>query len=348
MATRTSSRSRGGSTAKGAAKGSAKKSLVPWHRAKPAPVVLISGNESVLVRKAQDRIVQAARKNPDLEVVRLDAARYDAGALSMATAPSLFSSAKLVLVDGVAQCSEDFLKEALAYLEDVNPDVVLVLKHSGGNRGAKLLKAIEAAGHPRIDAQVMKSEADKQKFAQEEFDRAERRIEPAALDALMAALGADLSELAAGVDQLLQDTEGVITEALVDQYYGGRVEATGFKVADAAVAGRVSEALTLLRHAISTGTDPVPIVAAIAGKLRTMARVQGIGGSPAQVASELRIAPWQVDRARRDLRSWNDVALGRAILDVADADEAVKGGGRDPVYAVERLVTAVARAARTR
>ncbi len=309
--------------------------------------MLVSGNEAVLVRKAQDAVVSAVRAKGEVETVRIDAAQAGPGELTMATAPSLFSSDKLVVVDDVAQCSEDFLGDALAYLEDVNEDAVVILKHSGGNRGQKLLKAIEAAGHPRVDAQTMKSDQDKAAFAEDEFERAGRRIDPRALDALMAALGSDLSELNAGVEQLVQDTEGPITVEVVDRYYGGRVEATGFKVADAAVAGRTAEALAMLRHAVSTGTDPVPIVAAIAGKLRTMARVQGVGGGSGQVAAELKLAPWQVDRARRDLRSWNDVALGRAILEVADADEAVKGGGRDPVYAVERLVSLVARGARS-
>ena len=324
----------------------AKKTLVPWTRAKPAPVVVISGGESVLVRKAQDRIVAACRKHKDLETTHLDAVRYEAGDLAMAAAPSLFATRKLVIVDSVAQCGDDFLQDALAYVGEVNEDAVVLLKHSGGNRGSKLLTAIDKAGYPRIDAQVMKSDSDRQDFALAEFKRAERTIEPPALAALMSALGADLSELNAGIEQLLQDTTGPITEAMVDRYYGGRVEATGFKVADAAVAGRSAEALTLLRHALATGTDPVPLVAALALKLRTMARVQGVSGSPGQLASELKMAPWQVDRARRDLRSWNDLALGQALLAVARADEEVKGAGRDPVYAVERLVTRVSAQAR--
>jgi DNA polymerase-3 subunit delta len=60
------------------------------------------------------------------------------------------------------------------------------------------------------------------------------------------------------------------------------------------------------------------------------------------------MAPWQVDRARRESRAWNPVALGRALLAAAEADEAVKGGGRDPVYAVESLVASVCRLSRMR
>ena len=61
----------------------------------------------------------------------------------------------------------------------------------------------------------------------------------------------------------------------MERYYGGRVETSAFTVADTAIAGRYGEALIALRHALASGADPVPLVAAVASKLRTMARVAG-------------------------------------------------------------------------
>lgn len=324
-----------------------KKTLIPWSSAKPAPVVMISGGESVLVRMAKDRIVAAARKN-DPEEIEFDAAGYQGGELAMAASPSLFSSAKLIVVDAVEKCSEEFLGDALDYLDEPNDDAVVLLLHAGGNRGAKLIKKLESAGFPRVDAGTLKNESDRAKFAQARFKSAKRTIDEAGMAALMSALGSDLAELNAGVDQLIEDTEGTITAGVVDQYYGGRVEATGFKVADAAVSGDAKNALSLLRHALSTGSDPVPLVAAVAMKLRGMAKVQGFAGPSGELAAELKMAPWQVDRARREVRRWNEVALGQSLIAAAEADEAVKGGGRDPVYAVEWFVSEVARLARQR
>ncbi|GAA1952011.1 DNA polymerase III subunit delta [Brevibacterium antiquum] len=324
-----------------------KKTLIPWSSAKPAPVVMISGNEPVLIRMAKDRIVTAARKS-DPEEIEFDAAGYQGGELLMAASPSLFSSSKLIVVDSVEKCSEAFLADALAYLDEPNDDAIVLLLHGGGNRGAKLVKKIEANGFPRVDATPLKNESDRAKFAQGRFKAAKRQIDESGMAALMSALGADLSELNAGVDQLIEDTDGTITAQIVDQYYGGRVEATGFKVADAAVGGDAKSALSLLRHALSTGSDPVPLVAAVAMKLRSMAKVQGFSGSSGELASELKMAPWQVDRARREVRRWNEVALGQSLIAAAEADEAVKGGGRDPVYAVEWFVSEVCRLARQR
>ncbi len=141
---------------------------------------------------------------------------------------------------------------------------------------------------------------------------------------------------------MLADSSDDITEVTVARYYSGRVETSAFAVADAAIAGRLGDALVLLRHALSSGADPVPIVAAFASKLRTMAKVSGGSAPSGQLAQKFGLAPWQVDRARRDLQGWSDEGLGRAIEAIADADEQVKGRGRDPVFSLERMLAVIA------
>ena len=131
----------------------------------------------------------------------------------------------------------------------------------------------------------------------------------------------------------------------MEKYYGGRVEATAFKVADAALAGRGGQALSMLRHALDTGVDPVPLVGALAMKVRAVAKVANLRGSSAGMAKELGMAPWQVDQARRDAQHWSQEGLIKAVQALAEADAQVKGAGRDPVYAVEHAVTVISLAA---
>src|SRR5690606_31391203 len=161
-------------------------------------------------------------------------------------------------------------------------------------------------------------------------------------------LGTDLRELAAACQQLASDTTGTISVDVVARYYGGRVEATGFRVADAAAVGKAGEAVALLRHALATGSDPVPLLAALAAKLRTLVKVGAARGQGLDPVRDLGLASWQVDRARRELAGWTPESLAAAIAAVAQADAEVKGAGRDPVFAVERAVLAVARAAGAR
>lgn len=313
-----------------------------WDAAELAPVVLVRGAEGLLADRAVARLLHSAREeDPEVEVTRIEAAAYDSGRLEMLASPSLFGEMRCIVADGVEACTDAFHDDVLAYLRSPAHDVRVILRHNGGQRAKKVLDAVPGAGFPVVVCEPLKYDTDKASFVSAEFARAHRRIEPGAVQALVRAVGSDLRELGAACSQLVADTTGTVTEAVVERYHGGRVEATGFKVADAAVAGHAGEALTLLRHAVGTGADPVPLVAALAVKLRTMAKVDATRGRSGYSVGELGMAPWQVDQARRALAGWSPEGLAAAITAVAAADAEVKGEGRDPVFAVERAVLRV-------
>lgn len=315
----------------------------------PAGVVLITGPEEYLGIRAMDRIRSQVRAAaPDVELTRLNAGSYEAGSLAMIVSPSLFGESKLIEAEGLESMNDPFLADALAYLQHPEQDAVLVLRHAGGVRGKKLLDAVKAGGWPVVDCQPLKKDADKTAFVVAEFKAASRRIEPDAVQSLVNAVGASLSELAAACNQLISDAATTVDAEMVERYYGGRIEATAFKVADAAMAGNGPVALSTLRHALATGADPVPLVAALAAKLRTVAKVAGAHGSSAQIAKQLGMQPWLVEQAQRDVRRWTPEGLARSIQVTAEADAQVKGLSRDPVYAVEHAVTVIATAARGR
>jgi DNA polymerase-3 subunit delta len=318
-----------------------------WRDVTPARVVLIGGPEEYLGIRAMDRVRSQVRAaEPDVEITRLNAGSYEPGSLAMNVSPSLFGESKLIEVESAEAMNDAFLADALKYLANPEPDAVLVVRHGGGVRGKKLLDAIKSAGWPVVDCQPLKKDADKSAFVAAEFKAASRRIEPEAVHALVNAVGASLSELAAACSQLIADAATAVDTDMVDRYYGGRIEATAFKVADAALAGNGPLALSTLRHALATGADPVPLVAALAAKLRTVAKVAGAQGSSAQIARQLGMQPWLVEQAQRDVRRWTPEGLVRSIQVTAEADAQVKGLSRDPVYAVEHAVTVIATSVR--
>lgn len=321
-----------------------------WSEMRPAPVVLVSGPEEYLAGRAMRALRDLlAAEDPSLEVHDVDAADYAPGELATLASPSLFGEPRLIRVSGVEKCTDAFIVETLAYLDDVADGAHLLLRHAGGVRGKKLLDAVRAGAGGGIEVACLeiKRESDRYDFAAREFSAENRRVTAGALRALVGAFAEDLGELAAACRQLLADASTEITEATVEKYYSGRIETNAFKVADIAIAGRHGEALVLLRHALSSGADPVPIVAAFASKVRTMAKLHGAHGPSGQLASRFGLAPWQVERAQRDLRGWDDEGLGRAIELLAETDAAVKGAGRDPVYAIERMIGVVANQGRS-
>ncbi|EWT03453.1 DNA-binding protein [Intrasporangium oryzae NRRL B-24470] len=313
----------------------------------PAPVpslVLVSGPEEILVDRAITSTLAEARA-AGAEVIRLDAATYEAGALLMHASPSLFGGSKCLVVRDLHEASDELQLDLLALLADPAPDVSLVVTHGGGMKGKKVLDTMKRLGAHTVECPAIKTDRDKSDFVMKEFSSARRKITGEGVRALVEAVGKDVRELASASSQLIADTEGVVDDAVVDVYHGGKVEATGFRVADATVAGQQGEALRLLRHAIATGVDPVPIVAVLAAQLRQLIKVGSAGrGSSAQLARSLGMAPWQVDKARRSIGHWSAEGLAVAVQAVAAADFEVKGGGRDPVYAVERAILTITRA----
>lgn len=315
-----------------------------WDRVRPAPVVLVSGTEGFLADRAISLLRDILRaEDPSLEVSDLDADSYLPGELATVASPSLFGEPRYVRVSGVEKCTDAFITETLAYLESPAPDCYLVLRHAGGVRGKKLLDAIRSGlgGGIEISCADLKKDTDRTSFVMAEFRTGGRKVTAGAVRALTAAFAEDIAELAAACRQLLADSSEEITESMVEKYYSGRVETNAFRVADVAIAGRHGEALVLLRHALASGADPVPIVAAFASKLRTMAKVSGARGSSGQLAGQLGLAPWQIDRAKRDLQGWTEEGLAYGITVLADTDAQVKGEARDPVFALERMVNIV-------
>jgi DNA polymerase-3 subunit delta len=309
-----------------------------WNRVRPAPVVLVSGTEGFLAERAMRSLRDLLKaEDPSIEINDIEADQYTPGELISLASPSLFNEPRFIRAVNVEKCTDAFITETIRYLENPADETYLLLRHAGGVRGKKLLDAIRAGAGNGIEVACLelKKDSEKSDFAAAEFAAAGRRVTGGAIRSLVSAFSDDLSELASACQQLLADDADEITEVTVERYYSGRVETNAFKVADAAIAGRRGEALVLLRHALSSGADPVPIVAAFAAKIRTMAKVSGGRGQSAQ---KLGLAPWQLDRARRDLQGWTEQGLAHSIETIADTDAQVKGLGRDPVYALERMV----------
>ncbi|MGX1590401.1 DNA polymerase III subunit delta [Glutamicibacter sp. NPDC055491] len=315
---------------------------ISWRELRPQPLILLTGSEDYLASRAFELLRSQASQRDDIQHTRLDAAKYEPGELLMATSSSLFSSANLVEVHELAHMNEYFLKDGLAYLKDQAPENVLIMHYSGGTRGKKLIDAIKAAGALIVNCQPVKKDSEKIDFVQSEFKAAKRRITNDAVKALVAAVGNSLAELGSSCSQLIADTTGTIDQDTVDRYYGGRVEATAFKVADAAISGNAQMALRTLRHALGTGTDPIPIVATLAMKVRQIAKVAGVNEPAASLASELGMAPWQVQQAQQQARGWKRSDLALCVEEIANTDRMVKGGSRSPGYALEHAIMFIA------
>jgi DNA polymerase-3 subunit delta len=319
--------------------------------AAPGAVTLAVGPEELLLDRAVHQVIAAARAaDPDTDVRDLGPGELQPGTLDELASPSLFAERKVLVVRQAQDLSADVVKDIKAYLAAPPEEITLVLLHAGGARGKGLLDAARKAGAAEVACPKMTKPADRLAFVRGEFRAAGRSATPAACQALVDAIGSDLRELAAACSQLAADVPETIDEAVVARYYTGRAEASSFTVADRAVEGRTADALEALRWALATGVAPVLVTSALAQSVRAIGKLASAPGGmrPGDLARELGMPPWKIDRVRQQMRGWSANGVAVAVRAVADADAAVKGGGADPAYALEKAVVAVAVAARSR
>jgi DNA polymerase-3 subunit delta len=311
-----------------------------------APLTLISGDEELLVVRAIEAITIAARAaDPEIEVRDFDGGAAVAGELAELLGPSLFGGRRVIVVRNGQDAKKDFAAAILDYASATEPDVQLVVTYAGGAKGKALADGLKAAGATVVSAAKLSRHRDRVEFVTTEFRRAGGRGSESAAEALIAAIGNDLRELAAAVAQLVADTDGHVTPETIARYYRGRAEASGFAVADAAMVGDVPAALEALRWALHVGVDPVPIADALADGVRTVARVASAGrGNAYQLASSLGMPAWKIERAQRQARGWTAAGLATAMQATAQCNADVKGGSDDRGYALERAVFAMSAA----
>lgn len=306
-------------------------------------IYLLLGSESALADRALGKLL-AELKAERAEITTLFAGEVSVGEISDALSPSLFSERRALILRDLQDLAEEAKNEITRYLDATDPTLTLVLIHKGGVKGKALLDQIKKAKPEIIACEPLKKESEKEDFVRNLFLDLGRKASPAAVSALVNATGTDLRELSAAVSQLASDSPaGLIEESHVNKYHQGKVETTGFDVADKVLEGNLPESLITLRHAITTGTDPVMITSAIASSLRGIAKVSGInrGQKSFELAGELGMAPWQIDKARRQLNGWNANTLTVAVAAIAKCDAQVKGGASDPIYALEQALTRI-------
>lgn len=280
--------------------------------------------------------VLLAQSHPGLEVSEVMEGELTAGLLIDLAAPSLFQEPRLVIVQNP---SDLILGELTQVLAAEAADVYIWVRLVGSPALATKLRKEFADVAQFISCDELKNDGQKMAFAKAEFAAAEKQISQDALRLIVSAFSNDLAELASACSQLASLPQKSIDAQLVEQVFGGRVETTVFKIADAAFGGDAAVAVKLLRHALNTGADPVMMVGAFASRIRQLARLVS---NPRLSAESLGMQPWMLDRVRKDMSGWSEPELAKLIRRIADVDGATKGSSRDPEFVLENLMISIA------
>ncbi|MFM8351973.1 MAG: DNA polymerase III subunit delta [Actinomycetales bacterium] len=299
-----------------------------------ARITLAMGGEPVLIDRAVDRAVAQARGEVGPAVrVSVNASDPDAGtAIREAMAPTLFGDATILIVKGIDDASESVDAALRAYVQEPVDTCYVIATHPGGVKGKALVEVIRAAGAQVVDCPVLKRGRATADFLQAQLREQRRSITADALEIIMNAIGQDVRLLVAAVEQCMRDIEhDPITADDVRVAFAGVAEVSGYAIADAVWERRSADALRSLRWSMAGGEQVgVPTVMALASGLRSIVRVAAVGPGASEVdaAKEAGVPPWKVKVLRRQWSAWSgdQRRLAQAVVSLAEADGAVKGG----------------------
>lgn len=320
-----------------------------------APVHLVVGDESLLVERALDEILASELKEvtPDnLQVLRGDEAGWG-GVLDAARARSLFAPRRAVVVRGADALSVDegegtalkgrkkgkaasgVREELERYLDDPNPDVVLVLLAPKADRRLALWKLLAARGREHLCGRPKGREL--RDFAQAEVQRAGLRLGPDGLEELIDRVGQDLRRLASEVEKLrsfdggkgqrlgAEEVAAVLGRGLAQPFY---------KLGDLLWQRRPDQLLQLahgLLDECASESDrrgsAIGIVASLHRSLRQLRVARELAGRRAasdEIVARTKVLPFKLRDLLDAARAWSDVDLARALSALAAADRRLK------------------------
>lgn len=313
-----------------------------------------AGGEFLTDRMRARALASVLASEPGCEVTTASATALTAGEFVGLTSASLFSAATAVVLTDLQDTAEAPGDELAAYAAEPSTDVAVILVHAGGPKGKKLLDRLRsAAAVTEVKIEAPKYERDFVGWVRGESREIGAPLDEAAATLLVQAVGQDLRALAGAVDQLAATREGPtdtkISVETVRKYFGGRADVRGYEIADAAIEGRIDVALERVRWAESSKVAAPVIVSAIAGGLRSLAKLADVksGVSDADAAKLVGAPPFKIRSLKRQLSDWSTTGLAAALSAVAQTDLDIKSGEADPAYAVERLVLQIAHARRS-
>ena len=306
---------------------------------------LVLGDEELLVERAVGAILRAARVaagTDDVPVNRMRAGEVSVNELAELLSPSLFADERVVVLEAAAEAGKDAVELIASAAADLPPGTVLVVVHTGGGRAKALAGRLRDLGAQTYECAKIKKSGDLAAFVRAEFRGLKVRADDDTVAALLDSIGSDVRELAAACSQLVADTGGAVDAAAVRRYHNGKAEVTGFEIADRAVTGDVPGAAEALRWARSQGVAHVLLADALAEAVHAIARVGPLSGSHYQLAGELGMPPWRVQKVQKQARGWSRDRVATAIRLVAALNADVKGAAADPDYVLENTVRQVA------
>jgi DNA polymerase-3 subunit delta len=251
----------------------------------------------------------------------------------------LFGGERLVLVRGVEALDADQVGAIAAYLEDPAPDTCLALFGGSMPKESALEAAVAKVGEVRIfDAPDDKHAVEwvVKRFAQDGVT-----CPPAIAKRIVKRAGIEIGDLALEVEKLVVFGRGTVpSEQDVDLLVAEQLDVKPWNMTDAWGRRDTGAVIEFATADVERQDDVLRVAAIFANHVRRVRQallVLDAGGSDKDVQKQLGLrSPYQAQGLCRQARAFSETELARAVVRLAELDEAVKGGSRlDPRLELE-------------
>lgn len=326
-------------------------------KAEPSPLVLVDGDDAVLISSAVSELLDDLVGDGDRTLMVEDFANEEVDLAAVADAcatPPFLAERRIVVVRDVGRFVTDEVQPLLAYLEDPLPSTVLVLTGGSGQVPPKLAAAARAKGR-LINTKLAAKEAPS--WLRGQAKQAGVQLTPDAEAALVKHLGEDISRAGALLEVLAAaygDDGTPLDQEDVEPYLGEAGAVPPWDFTDAIDAGDAKAALTLLHRLLGAGDrHPLVVLAILHRHVQSLLKVDSPDiRSEAQAAAAMGIAAgrstYPAKKALAASGRWGSAGIAEGIGLIADAELGLKGASGWPEEAVlEVLVARLCRLART-
>lgn len=308
-------------------------------------VYLLLGEEDLLVDQALgellDRLIPPAERDLNLDVVRADEIQLTDLITLLDTLP-FFGRRRAVVVKSADAWKPAEQERLAAYLEQGPPPSALMLVASTLDRRRKLYTTIRKVGEiqefPRLTMRQLPV------WINERVRREGRRIDPDAVEALIALVGPGLRQLSLELEKLFAyvDSRERITLADVEAAVSRISESTIFMMVDAIGERRAGDALRGLADILREEAPPY-VLFMIARQFRLLMRASLLRArkkTPSGVQEALGVPPFVARKIMEQADNFPPGAFPGIFARLLEADRAIKTTGQARL-ALEMLIASL-------
>jgi DNA polymerase-3 subunit delta len=292
-----------------------------------APVYVLHSEHPILVERAlvaiRDAAVPPAARGFNYDVVEGKASGSRIVALAQ-TLP-MMAERRMVLVRDLSLLSADEAEPVVQYFAKPSPSTVLVAMASKLDKRMKVFAAASKKGF----LHVLEAPRQVGPWLRAEAQAKGVKLEAAAFNRLIDAVGDDLSRLAIAVEQLgLYSGGKPVTADDVDDLVADTRERSVFELTDAIGSADRARALAAVASLCDQRESAVGVVVMLARHVRQLSTLHALRSANvprSEWASRVGVPPFVVDKLLAQARSFTPEALAHATRRLAEADRALKG-----------------------